>query len=77
MAAPTLDISKLLGVTIDETLGCILIGFGTSCVVFGILCMQCISYFSRYPLDKTAYKLLVCLSTSPLVFPRKTNKYLP
>ncbi|KAM6494506.1 hypothetical protein JOM56_010867 [Amanita muscaria] len=43
----------------ESTFGALLIGFGLSCVIFGILSIQTFTYFQRYPSDLLAYKLLV------------------
>ncbi|KAF9020835.1 hypothetical protein BDZ89DRAFT_1071947 [Hymenopellis radicata] len=48
-------------VTIDNTLGAVLVGFAVACCVYGILITQVFSYFSRYPLDRLVYKFLVLL----------------
>ncbi len=45
--------------TIDNTLGAVLVGFAVACCVYGILITQVFSYFSRYPLDRLVYKFLV------------------
>ncbi|KAI0754875.1 hypothetical protein C8Q80DRAFT_1266413 [Daedaleopsis nitida] len=43
----------------DSTFGAAFIGFAVSSLCLGILSTQVYSYFKRYPLDKTFYKLLV------------------
>ncbi|EJF63324.1 hypothetical protein BD309DRAFT_949383 [Dichomitus squalens] len=43
----------------DNTFGAAFAGFAASSLCLGVLCMQSYSYFKRYPLDKTFYKLLV------------------
>lgn len=48
-----------LGVDFNSTLGPLLVGFGFSCVIFGILSMQAFTYFQRFPNDLHAYKALV------------------
>jgi len=35
------------------------IGWGISCLVFGMLCIQIWTYFQRYPNDSKSYKILV------------------
>ncbi|THH29116.1 hypothetical protein EUX98_g5067 [Antrodiella citrinella] len=45
----------------DATIGAIFVGFAASSALFGVLCSQTWSYMNRYPLDRTAYKLLVAL----------------
>lgn len=47
------------GVTIDNTLGAVLVGFASACVVYGILITQVFNYFSRYPSDRVVYKFSV------------------
>lgn len=49
------------GVTINNTLGAILVGFAVSCIVYGILTTQIYVYFTRYPSDRPVYKFLVLL----------------
>jgi hypothetical protein len=51
--------SLTLGVDFNSTLGPLLVGFGFSCVIFGILSMQAFTYFQRFPNDLHAYKALV------------------
>jgi len=46
-------------ITIDNTFGALLVGFAASCCLFGIVIAQVASYFSRYPADKSIYKVLV------------------
>jgi len=48
-------------IPVDETLGAAFIGFGVSCVVFGVNTNQVFTYFRRYPGDKAAYKFIVLL----------------
>ncbi|KAJ7023498.1 hypothetical protein C8F04DRAFT_1193369 [Mycena alexandri] len=48
-------------IPVDETLGAAFIGFGVSCVVFGVNTNQVFTYFQRYPGDKAAYKFIVLL----------------
>ncbi|KAJ7588252.1 hypothetical protein C8J56DRAFT_67317 [Mycena floridula] len=43
----------------DDTLGAAFIGYSISCIAFGILLSQLAKYFSRYPADKVAYKVIV------------------
>ncbi|KAI0731100.1 hypothetical protein C8Q76DRAFT_793198 [Earliella scabrosa] len=54
MASPLANI-----IDFDSTFGALFIGFGTSCLAFGVLSMQAYSYFRRYPLDVWWYKCLV------------------
>ena len=42
----------------DSTLGAMLIGFCLSCMVFGVLTQQTITYYQRYFHDKWLYKIL-------------------
>ncbi|KAF9258572.1 hypothetical protein L218DRAFT_1080363 [Marasmius fiardii PR-910] len=49
------------GVTIDNTLGAVLVGFAFACCIYGILFSQVFSYFSNYPSDRLVYKFLVVL----------------
>ncbi|KAF9078604.1 hypothetical protein BDP27DRAFT_1309858 [Rhodocollybia butyracea] len=51
--APTVPI------TIDNTFGALLVGFGVSCCLFGVSMAQMSSYFSRYHADKPFYKFMV------------------
>ncbi|KAL0572883.1 hypothetical protein V5O48_009077 [Marasmius crinis-equi] len=53
--------SLQVNVTVDNTLGAILVGFAVACVLYGVLLSQVFSYFSNYPLDRPVYKLLVVL----------------
>ncbi|KAI0700150.1 hypothetical protein C8T65DRAFT_742210 [Cerioporus squamosus] len=46
-------------IDLNSTFGALFIGFGASCVAFGILSMQAYTYFRRYPLDVWWYKCLV------------------
>lgn len=48
-------------IDINATFGALFIGFGSSCVAFGVLSMQAYSYFRRYPLDVWWYKALVAV----------------
>jgi len=48
-----------MDISIDATLGAAFIGFGVSCIVFGVLTTQVFIFYQRYPLDRIAYKLLV------------------
>ena len=48
--------------SVDNTLGAVLVGFAVSCCVYGILITQVYVYFSRYPSDRHAYKYLVSSS---------------
>ncbi|KAI0042424.1 hypothetical protein FA95DRAFT_1610223 [Auriscalpium vulgare] len=45
--------------SIANTLGPIVLGFGASSIVFGLLCIQVWQYFQRYPKDRLGYKILV------------------
>ncbi|KIY65256.1 hypothetical protein CYLTODRAFT_68340 [Cylindrobasidium torrendii FP15055 ss-10] len=58
---PVLLLSLPKGVTLDNTLGAVLVGFAAACCVYGILLAQMYTYFARYPLDRWFYKLLVGL----------------
>ncbi|KIK68371.1 hypothetical protein GYMLUDRAFT_35775 [Collybiopsis luxurians FD-317 M1] len=46
-------------ITVDNTLGALLVGFAVSCCLLGIVLAQAASYFSRYHADKSVYKVLV------------------
>ncbi|KAL0961184.1 hypothetical protein HGRIS_006155 [Hohenbuehelia grisea] len=46
---------------IDSSLGSAFVGSSLSCIVFGILSTQLVSYFRYYPSDKLGYKLIVIL----------------
>ncbi|KAL0065911.1 hypothetical protein AAF712_007037 [Marasmius tenuissimus] len=48
-----------VNVTIDNTLGAVLVGFAVACVLYGVLVSQVFSYFSNYPMDRPVYKSLV------------------
>ncbi|KAF8624409.1 hypothetical protein AX15_005890 [Amanita polypyramis BW_CC] len=48
-----------LDIDYNRTLGAVFIGFGLSCVIFGILSAQTFTYFQRFPKDVFAYKALV------------------
>ncbi|KAK1225435.1 hypothetical protein PQX77_011626 [Marasmius sp. AFHP31] len=50
-----------VNVTIDNTLGAVLVGFAVACVLYGVLVSQVFSYFSNYPMDRPFYKFLVVL----------------
>ncbi|KAK0458046.1 uncharacterized protein EV420DRAFT_1643390 [Desarmillaria tabescens] len=43
----------------DTTLGAILIGFALSCAAFGAILVQTFHYFTRFPSDRLAYKIIV------------------
>lgn len=43
----------------DSTLGAILVGFAVSCVAFGAILVQTFYYFTRFPSDRLAYKIIV------------------
>ncbi|RDX54173.1 hypothetical protein OH76DRAFT_1479203 [Lentinus brumalis] len=46
-------------IDLNATFGALFIGFGVSCVAFGVLSMQAYTYLRRYPLDVWWYKCLV------------------
>jgi hypothetical protein len=50
---------SLNGVTLDNTLGAVVVGFAAACCVYGILITQVFTYFSNYPEDRVVYKALV------------------
>ncbi|KAF9648175.1 hypothetical protein BDM02DRAFT_3096964 [Thelephora ganbajun] len=50
---------------IHNTFGAAFIGITASSFIFGILSMQCYTYYHRYPLDRPFYKILVRLTLSP------------
>jgi len=45
--------------SIPNTLGAASIGYSVSCAVFGVMAVQLLIYFQRFPSDKLGYKLLV------------------
>jgi len=45
--------------TISNTIGAVIVGWGVSSLLFGMLCIQAWSYFTRYTNDSTSYKILV------------------
>jgi len=45
--------------SIPNTLGAASIGYSVSCAVFGVMCVQLLTYYQRFPSDKLGYKLLV------------------
>jgi hypothetical protein len=45
--------------TISNTIGAVIIGWGLSCLFFGMLCIQVWAYYQRYTNDSTSYKVLV------------------
>jgi hypothetical protein len=45
--------------TIGNTIGAVIVGWGVSCLFFGMLCIQIWAYYQRYPNDSNSYKLLV------------------
>lgn len=45
--------------TFDNTLGAVFVGFGFSCLGYGFVLSQIVSYFTRYTADKAVYKFLV------------------
>lgn len=47
--------------TLHNTFGAAFVGVIASSFVFGILSMQCYSYYDRYPLDRPFYKILVAV----------------
>ncbi|KAF9524256.1 hypothetical protein CPB83DRAFT_861487 [Crepidotus variabilis] len=44
---------------INSSLGAVFVGFGVSCIAFGVLVSQMASYFKNFPGDKTLFKFLV------------------
>jgi len=42
-------------------MGAVMVGWGVSSLIFGMLCIQVWTYYQRYPNDSTSYKLLVLL----------------
>ncbi len=48
-----------MSLTVDSTLGAAFIGFGFSCLGYGFVLSQIVSYFTRYTADKAVYKFLV------------------
>ncbi|KAJ8691681.1 hypothetical protein PTI98_011228 [Pleurotus ostreatus] len=49
--------------TFDSTLGAAFIGFGFSCLGYGFVLSQIVSYFTRYTADKAVYKFLALVGT--------------
>ncbi|KAN0118517.1 hypothetical protein V8E52_004940 [Russula decolorans] len=45
--------------TISNTIGAVVIGWGVSSLLFGMLCIQVWAYYIRYTNDSTSYKILV------------------
>jgi len=45
--------------TISNTIGAMVLGWGVSCLFFGMLCIQVWTYYQRYPNDSRSYKALV------------------
>ncbi|KAH9969896.1 hypothetical protein BC827DRAFT_45831 [Russula dissimulans] len=45
--------------TIGNTIGALVVGWGLSSLIFGMLCIQVWTYYLRYPNDGTVYKVLV------------------
>lgn len=45
----------------DDTLGALLVGFAVSATAFGMLTIQVLIYYKRFPQDKAAYKVLAAL----------------
>lgn len=45
----------------DNTLGALLVGFAVSATAFGMLTIQVVTYYRRFPQDKAAYKALAAL----------------
>ncbi|KAH9984962.1 hypothetical protein BJV77DRAFT_1071690 [Russula vinacea] len=45
--------------TISNTIGAVIIGWGLSCLFFGMLCIQVWAYYQRYTNDSSSYKVLV------------------
>jgi len=48
-----------VGVTIDNTLGALFVGFAVACCVYGVLMSQMYTYFVNYPMDRPVYKFIV------------------
>jgi hypothetical protein len=48
-----------LPVDLNTTFGAAFLGITASAFIFGILSMQCYTYYHRYPLDRPFYKILV------------------
>lgn len=57
------------GITLDNTLGAVLVGFAAACCVYGIVLAQAYTYFAHYPQDRWSYKILArfqrCSSNKP------------
>lgn len=51
--------SQTISLPLAVGLGCMLTGLTLCCSIFGILSMQCYTYYHRYPLDRPFYKILV------------------
>ncbi|KAH9009700.1 hypothetical protein EDB85DRAFT_2162418 [Lactarius pseudohatsudake] len=47
------------GVLFGNTIGAVVLGWGISSLVFGMLCIQVWTYYQRYPNDHWSYKVLV------------------
>lgn len=47
------------GITLNNTLGALLIGYSFACMVFGILTTQVFNYFQRFAVDSPIMKTLV------------------
>ncbi|KAG6811391.1 hypothetical protein H0H92_007635 [Tricholoma furcatifolium] len=64
--------SSLGGLTVDDTLGAVFIGFAVACCLYGVVASQVFSYFYRFPQDRPHLKLTVVaillLSTSDQAF---------
>jgi hypothetical protein len=45
--------------TISNTIGAVIVGWGVSSLLFGILCIQVTAYYMRYTNDSSYYKILV------------------
>jgi len=45
--------------TVGNTTGALILGWGFSCLFFGMLCIQVWAYYQRYPNDGVSYNILV------------------
>ncbi|KAI0250986.1 hypothetical protein BJV78DRAFT_517121 [Lactifluus subvellereus] len=54
-----MDLGSAVGISIGNTIGATIIGWGSSSLIFGMLCIQVWTYYQRYPNDHITYKLLV------------------
>jgi len=48
-----------VGISSGNTIGAVIIGWGFSSLIFGMLCIQVWTYYQRYPNDSSTYKFLV------------------